>query len=96
VSSGAGNVLRENKSFGGLDLFRVASSTIRTEVIGNVAIGAERDGLVIEAPGTLLRRNTANNNGRLGINAVPGVIDAGGNRASGNGNPLQCVNVFCQ
>ena len=26
----------------------------------------------------------------------PGVVDLGGNSASGNGNPLQCVNVFCQ
>jgi hypothetical protein len=23
------------------------------------------------------------------------VIDLGGNTASGNGNPLQCSNVFC-
>ena len=44
---------------------------------------------------TTLRANTANNNGDLGIEAVPGVRDAGGNRASGNGNPLQCLNVFC-
>jgi hypothetical protein len=26
---------------------------------------------------------------------VPGVRDAGGNSASGNGNPLQCLNVAC-
>jgi len=23
------------------------------------------------------------------------VVDGGGNRASGNGNPAQCVGVFC-
>jgi len=39
--------------------------------------------------------NVANNNGGFGIVAVPGVIDGGGNRAAGNGNPLQCTNVFC-
>jgi hypothetical protein len=39
--------------------------------------------------------NTANNNGNLGILAVPGTIDGGGNNASGNGNPAQCVGVSC-
>jgi hypothetical protein len=27
---------------------------------------------------------------------VPGVIDGGGNRAAGNGNPAQCTNIACQ
>jgi hypothetical protein len=35
--------------------------------------------------------NTANYNEGLGINADPTVIDGGGNKAKGNGNPLQCV-----
>jgi hypothetical protein len=34
-------------------------------------------------------------NGDLGIEAVLGVIDGGGNRAHANGNPLQCVGVIC-
>ena len=33
----------------------------------------------------------ANDNGDLGIEAVSGVTDGGGNRARGNGNPAQCV-----
>jgi hypothetical protein len=45
---------------------------------------------------TVVSHNTANYNGNLGINADPSVIDGGGNRAKGNGNPLQCVNVFCK
>ena len=61
-----------------------------------MANGNTSDGIRIDAPGTRIARNTANNNRDLGINAVAGVIDGGGNRASGNGNPLQCVNVFCQ
>jgi hypothetical protein len=40
--------------------------------------------------------NTANDNTDLGIEAVPGVIDGGGNKASGNGNPAQCLNVRCR
>jgi hypothetical protein len=43
-----------------------------------------------------LTRNVANDNGNLGIQAEPSVIDGGGNKAKGNGNPLQCVNVFCK
>jgi len=38
----------------------------------------------------------ASQNVDLGIEAVVGVIDGGGNRAFGNGNPLRCVNVTCQ
>ena len=39
--------------------------------------------------------NTANNNGDFGIDAAAGVTDLGGNYEFGNGNPLQCRNVFC-
>jgi hypothetical protein len=45
---------------------------------------------------TVVSYNTANYNGDLGINAEPTVIDGGGNKAKGNGDPLQCVNVFCK
>jgi hypothetical protein len=27
---------------------------------------------------------------------VPDVIDGGGNRASGNGDPRQCTNIVCR
>jgi hypothetical protein len=39
--------------------------------------------------------NRADDNGDFGIDAVAGVTDGGGNTASGNGNALQCRNVFC-
>jgi parallel beta-helix repeat protein len=68
----------------------------RTLLVDNLVANSAYDGIRIDAPGTVVARNTANDNGNLGINAVPGTVDAGGNRASGNGNPLQCVNVFCQ
>ena len=47
------------------------------------------------APRTTLTRNLAVQNTNLGIEAVPGVTDGGGNRAFGNGNPLQCINIAC-
>jgi parallel beta-helix repeat protein len=53
------------------------------------------DGIEVDAAGTTVAHNTANINHDLGIEAVPGVIDGGGNRASGNGNPLECANVTC-
>ena len=46
-------------------------------------------------PHTLVH-NVANDNGILGIAALPTTIDGGHNRASGNGDPRQCVNVVCK
>jgi hypothetical protein len=44
----------------------------------------------------VVSHNTANYNFNLGIEADPSVIDGGGNKAKGNANPLQCLNVFCK
>jgi hypothetical protein len=44
--------------------------------------------------GVTVDQNSASLNSGLGINA-PDVTDGGGNRASGNGNRLQCVGVVC-
>jgi hypothetical protein len=43
-----------------------------------------------------LTKNRAVRNGDLGIEAVAGVTDGGRNRASGNGDARQCVNVKCR
>jgi parallel beta-helix repeat protein len=61
----------------------------------NIAIGAGDDGIDIESPATTLTRNLTVHNADLGIEAVPGVTDGGGNHAAGNGNPAQCTNVAC-
>ena len=53
------------------------------------------DGIDIESPGTTVTQNSANSNFDFGIEAIAGVIDGGGNSASGNGNPEQCLNVAC-
>jgi hypothetical protein len=60
----------------------------------NLATGNAADGIRVDSPSTRLVRNTANDNGDLGIEAVPGVLGIL-NSASGNGNPLQCVGVTC-
>jgi Periplasmic copper-binding protein (NosD) len=61
----------------------------------NVVTRSAADGIAVAAPGTALGLNVALKNAALGINAVGGVRDLGGNRASGNGNAAQCVGVRC-
>ena len=69
-------------------------------LVGNVANGNHGSGIAIvkdnkgAATGNSLKGNTARRNSGQGIDAVPGTIDKGGNRASGNAKP-QCVNVVC-
>ena len=53
------------------------------------------DGIDVDSASTTLTRNRANRNVDLGIEAVADVTDGGGNRATGNGNPAQCLNVAC-
>jgi parallel beta-helix repeat protein len=83
------NVISRN-AHDGINLFDI--SGCRCE--GNVVNQNGHDGIHVGS-GTLTK-NTANDNGNLGIEAVPGVIDGGGNKASGNGNPLQCLYVECK
>jgi parallel beta-helix repeat protein len=69
---------------------------INTLLERNIAIGAGDDGIDVESAATTLTRNIAVHNGDLGIEAVPGVIDGGGNHAAGNGNPAQCTSIDCR
>jgi parallel beta-helix repeat protein len=90
------NVVRRNRSienFG--DGIAVLASARGTRLSRNRANRNRDDGIDIANPHTRLVSNSANHNGDLGIEAVPGVF-ARGNSASGNGNPLQCLNVFCR
>ncbi len=62
---------------------------------GNTARRADQDGVDVGSASTLLANNLATGNRDLGIEAAPGVTDGGGNRASDNGDPRQCVGVSC-
>jgi parallel beta-helix repeat protein len=66
-----------------------------TLLVRNRAIRNGDDGIDVAASATTVTRNIANHNHDLGIEAVPGVIDGGGNHAAGNGNPAQCINIDC-
>jgi parallel beta-helix repeat protein len=94
------NVVRDNlvseATVDGLSIGTNGLGTVSGTLIeGNVATGSGDDGFDIRRPAATLTANTANDNFDLGIEAMPGVVDGGGNMASGNGNPLQCTNVFC-
>jgi parallel beta-helix repeat protein len=95
ILSGDANLVLHNRARGGADGIAVRSGATATLIQGNAVVDAMDDGVDIDAPGTVVRANSANDNGDLGIEAVEGVIDGGGNRAAGNGNPLQCLNVVC-
>jgi parallel beta-helix repeat protein len=109
LASGADNKLLDNEVFDGVfplnepnavdsnaDGIFVGAFTAGTIVRGNHAHGNDGDGIEVQGTATRITDNTADDNGDFGIDAVAGVIDGGGNVASGNGNPVQCRNVFCQ
>jgi parallel beta-helix repeat protein len=93
---GADNVVRGNLVRGsGTDGFFVSEQDDRSLLKLNVARRNGHDGFDVESDSTTLTRNRAVRNGDLGIEAVVGVTDGGGNTAHGNGNPAQCTNVAC-
>jgi large repetitive protein len=93
---GANNVVRRNLVRGsGDDAFRVYKRDNQSVLKRNVAFGARDDGFEVRGRSTKLTRNRAVRNGDLGIEAVQGVIDGGGNTAHGNGDPAQCSNIAC-
>jgi parallel beta-helix repeat protein len=88
-------VVRNDTSFNGSDGIYVSQST-DTLIRLNHADENRDDGIDTREPSTTLTANRANGNFDLGIEAVPGVTDGGRNRARGNGNPAQCLNVRCR
>jgi parallel beta-helix repeat protein len=79
------------------DGIQVSSDVLGTAIEDNVSNGNLDDGIDVDSsdPSNRLSRNIANQNGDLGIEASAGTTDGGGNRASGNGNAVQCTGVAC-
>jgi nitrous oxidase accessory protein NosD len=91
-----GNVMRRNHVRGaGKDGFHVDHKATHTLLRRNHAFGAKDDGFDVNNQKTKLTRNEARRNGDLGIEAVRGVNDGGGNVAHHNGDPRQCTHVAC-
>jgi parallel beta-helix repeat protein len=94
---GKDNVVRGNRvREAGRDGVRIAKKAIDSVLKRNRVSGAGDDGIDVRRAATKLTHNHALHNGDLGIEAVIGVGDGGGNRASGNGDSRQCVNVKCR
>jgi parallel beta-helix repeat protein len=94
------NIVRDNlisdATVDGLSIGTDGAGTVTNTLIErNTATGSGDDGLDIRRPAATLTGNAANDNFDFGIETVSGVVDGGGNTAGGNGNPLQCTNVFC-
>jgi large repetitive protein len=92
-----GNIVTNNALVANVgDGLLVDAGVTETLIEGNRATENTDDGLDLDEPSVTVARNAASRNHDLGIEAVSGVVDAGGNQARGNGNPLQCTNVFCK
>lgn len=93
---GGHNLVRRNRVRGsGRDGFAVRRKDDRSRLWRNVARGNGDDGFDVAGPSTKLTENRAINNADLGIEAVEGVIDGGGNIARSNGDPRQCTQIAC-
>ena len=93
---GAHNVVRENLVRDThVDGFLVERKDRHSLFKDNVAKRSGDDGFDVGSRTTRLADNLALRNADLGIEAVPGVIDGGGNVARHNGDPRQCTNVAC-
>ena len=85
----------------GIELTAGQSGSHGNLLTGNVARANHDTGIVVgeekagTASGNTLKGNTANKNQGNGIDATPGSIDGGGNRAGGNATQPQCRNVAC-
>jgi hypothetical protein len=104
IGNGSGITLRatEDAVIKGNRIFRsrrdeilLHTDTSGNVIWGNVSSQNGEDAIDVDAPEYTETGDRANGNGNLGIEAASGTIDGGGNRAHGNANPLQCLNVFC-
>ena len=86
-----GNIVRRSR----VDGIAVVKKERHSVLVRNVVTGSGDDGFDVNSRTTTLTSNRATRNADLGIEAVFGVIDGGANRASGNGDVRQCLNVTC-
>jgi parallel beta-helix repeat protein len=89
-------LVRNDASGNAGDGINVGSASFSTTLDRNTANRNGDDGIDVDQAVTALFGNTANDNADFGIESVFGVADGGDNRASGNGNPAQCLNVACR
>ena len=86
-----GNLVRASR----VDGFLVNEKDDHSLLKGNTATRAGDDGFDVRSRTATLTRNRGLGNADLGIAAVHGVADGGGNIARHNGDPRQCTNIVC-
>jgi hypothetical protein len=95
----ADTVVRRNHVRGagkdGLAVRSVSKTLQATHVRRNHFSHSGDDGIDAGSASTTLTANKAGRNADLGIEAVSGVTDGGGNVAHHNGDPRQCINIAC-
>jgi parallel beta-helix repeat protein len=93
----AGTVVRRNHILGaGEDGVHVDDKARHTLLRRNRARHSKYDGFDVEGRRSKVTKNRAVRNGDLGIEAIRGVIDGGGNIARHNGDLRQCRNIVCR
>ena len=86
-----GNTLRSNTSDG----IQTDALSTGNQLIKNQSNKNGRDGIHVAGIGNTITKNHADKNVNLGIFAILGNTDGGGNTAHHNGNAAQCAGVVC-
>ncbi len=96
-SSGVVSIVRNVLSRGAASGIIVLSGAGQTAIGRNTVTGYASNGIVIGSGdvGISVGDNVTNGNVGYGIDAHPATDDAGGNRARGNGQFMQCDQVLC-
>jgi CSLREA domain-containing protein len=94
-----GNVIVENTintaSSEGIYIADPAGAGQGNRIESNVVSSNSGGGIFVNGAGHTIRLNVADLNDGWGIYAVPGNVDGGGNKASGNAEPAQCYTIVC-
>jgi parallel beta-helix repeat protein len=93
---GVGNIVRRNEVRGSTGDAFLVNAGGNNLLKRNIASRANDDGFDIESRSTKLTENRATRNADLGIDAVRGVINGGGNVARHNGDRRQCIHIACR
>jgi parallel beta-helix repeat protein len=101
VVNGEGGVVSNNVTTGHDSSFGIYVTASNLLIARNQAHANWDGGIWVKGSGNTVKRNVANDNNpdsivTYGIRVEPGNIDGGGNRASGNGAPAQCLGVVCK